>query len=303
MRRIAGQHQPPEPHRLGNEAAKRGDALFQRRAGFQRLCHLRRQAAAEFVPEGVVRPILDLVVDIALDVIARPGHRAHRAQGKAARGVRIDDFMRHRPRIGQQAKPAERIDLFIGGDRGFRHGTAADPVIAVTAGDEVAVDPVSDSVLGIGDPGMRRVDIVNGDVGGLVDSCASRLVTHLAQVARHFGLAVGGDHLAAGVFGQADGDRFIVKGEVHGVMRDAFGRKPVTGPGPVDQINGGLLENAGTDPRQHIFLCLPLENDIVDSGKIQKTAKQQPGRACPHNHNLFTHLLPPGQLGHRTVGK
>ena len=200
MRRITGQHQASEPHRLGNKAAKRGDALFQRRTGFQRLCHLRRQAAAKFVPEGVVRPVLDLVVDIALDVIARAGHRAHRAQGKAARRVRIDNLMRHRPRVGKQAQPAKGIDFLIGGNGGFRHGTAADAVIAVTAGNQVTVDPVSDPVFGIGNPGVRRVDIVNGDVGGLVNCFASRLVSHLAQVARHLGLAIGGDHLAIGVF-------------------------------------------------------------------------------------------------------
>ena len=150
---------------------------------------------------------------------------------------------------------------------------------------------------------MRRVDVVNGDAGGLIDSGASSLVTHLAQVARHFGLAVGGDHLAIGVFGKADGDRFIVKGKVHGVMRDAFGRKPVTGPSPVDQINGSLLKNTGTDPRQHILLCLPLQNDIVDSGKIQKTAKKQSGRTCPYNHNLFTHQPSPGHPMYSDTGK
>ena len=73
-------------------------------------------------------------------------------------------------------------------------------MIAVTAGDQVTVNPVRDPVLGIGDPGMRCVDVMNGDVGGLIDRGASLPFADFTQVARHLGLAIGGDHLAIGVF-------------------------------------------------------------------------------------------------------
>ena len=96
MRRITCQHQAPKPHRLGNEAAKRGDALFQRRTGFERFGHLRRQATAEFVPEGVITPVFNLVIDITLDVIARPRHRAHRAEREAACCVGVNNLFGNR---------------------------------------------------------------------------------------------------------------------------------------------------------------------------------------------------------------
>ena len=87
------------------------------------------------------------------------------------------------------------------------------------------------------------------------------------------------------------------------MVRNAFDRKPCPCFSPVDQIDGGLLEDAGANARQHVILCLPLEDDILDPGKIQQTAKKQPCRARPYNHNLFTHPLPPGQPYHSSAGK
>ena len=96
MRRVAGKHQPAKSHRLGHKTAQWCDTLFDGRARFQRFGHVRRQAQAEFIPEGVITPVFNLVIRITLDVVARPRHRPHRAEGKSACGIGIDHLFGNR---------------------------------------------------------------------------------------------------------------------------------------------------------------------------------------------------------------
>ena len=142
-------------------------------------------------------------------------------------------------------------------------------MIAVAAGDQVTVDPVRDPVLSVTHRRAITVEIMNLDILGLIDRVAAAGLADLAQIAGDFGLAIGGHNLAVGVLRQADGNGFIVKGQLQGVMRNAFGGKPVTRTGPVDQVNGRLFQNAGPDPRQHIVLRLAFKNHIVDAGKVE----------------------------------
>ena len=183
--------------------------------------------------------------------------------------------MRHRARIGEQPEPAERVDLLIGRDGRIRHGLAADAVIAVAAGDEVAVDPLRDTVLHIGDVGRRAVEIMDGDIRRLVDGLASRGVANITEIPCHFGLAVGGHDLAIRMLREADRNSLVIEREMHGMMLDAFPGKPVTGAGAVDQVDRRLFKDSGSDTCQNIFLGLALEYDIVDPGKVEKPPEKQ----------------------------
>ena len=58
--RIAGQEQPAEAHRFGDEAAQRRDALLDRRPGHQRFAAPGVEAQPQLVPERLVRPVFDL---------------------------------------------------------------------------------------------------------------------------------------------------------------------------------------------------------------------------------------------------
>ena len=171
MRGIAGQKHPPEPHRLGDEAAQRRDALFDRRPGDEFVDRLLVEPALQFVPEPFVRPLVDMIVERALHVIAAAVRRAHGAERKSPRVVGVDQFVADRRRLRQDAEPAERIDPLEGLDR-RRLVTLArlTPVKAVAAGDEVAGDLVGDAVLDVGDAGVVGIEIMRLDVGGLVDA-------------------------------------------------------------------------------------------------------------------------------------
>src|SRR5260370_30457006 len=110
MRGVAGEKHPPEPHRLGDETAQWRDALFDRGAGDEAVDRLLVQPAFQFIPEPLVRPLVDVVVERTLHVMAAAAHRAHGAEREAAGGGGINQFMRNRPRLRQYTEPAERID-------------------------------------------------------------------------------------------------------------------------------------------------------------------------------------------------
>src|SRR6185369_13778986 len=92
---------------------------------------LRGEAAAKLVPEGFVAPLIDLIIERTLNVVAASRLAALTAQGKTALVV-------DRRHVCQHAQPTERIDLFVGRDRVARNACAAYAVVAVAPGNEVA---------------------------------------------------------------------------------------------------------------------------------------------------------------------
>jgi len=103
---IAGEEQAPEAQRLGDKAAQRRDALLERRPGHQRRGRLRIEPAAQLVPEFSIGPLLDLVAQRALQVVAAARMRAHAAQGETALVLDVDQLVRDRRRVREQAQPA-----------------------------------------------------------------------------------------------------------------------------------------------------------------------------------------------------
>ena len=72
------------PNRIGSatKLRKRRDALLDRRPGDEFVDRLLVQPALQFVPEPVVRPLLDVIVERALHVIAAAVGRAHGARAQ-----------------------------------------------------------------------------------------------------------------------------------------------------------------------------------------------------------------------------
>src|SRR5260221_8149050 len=79
------------------------------------------QPALQFIPEPLVRPLIDVIVQRTLHVIAAAVHRAHRAKRKSSRMAGVDQFVRDRRRLRQDSEPAERIDPLEGLDRRRLH--------------------------------------------------------------------------------------------------------------------------------------------------------------------------------------
>src|SRR5690606_28921965 len=136
-----------EPERLGDETAERRDRLLDRRTGLHRFGCSRIQAPPQLIPEPIIAPALDLLVRRHLHIVAAARRGALRAQGEAALVVSIDEFFGHRRLVDQHAEPTKRVDPLECRERFGGYAGAADAVVAIAAGDVVAVEAVGDAVL------------------------------------------------------------------------------------------------------------------------------------------------------------
>src|SRR5262249_34396709 len=161
-------------HRLGDEAAQGRNALLDRGAGDEAVSRLLIDPALQLIPEAIVRPLVDVIVERALNIMPAAPGRAHGAERKTAGVVGIDQLVTDRRRVREDAEPAERIDPLELLDRGRLDAGAADAVEAVAAGDEVAENLVGDAVLHVGYARVTAVEIVRLHVLGLVDRSEPR---------------------------------------------------------------------------------------------------------------------------------
>jgi len=86
------------------------------------------EATLQLLPEPLVGPIPDRVVEDALKEEPAAGARALRAEGKAALVADIDQIGGDRRTVAQNAEPAEWIDLLVGAECGSRDSPPADTV-------------------------------------------------------------------------------------------------------------------------------------------------------------------------------
>src|SRR5207302_2743447 len=128
----------------------------------------------QLVPEALVRPLVDMVVERALHIVAAAVGRTHGAERKSARVVGIDQLGADRRGFRQDAEPAERIDPLVGLDCRWVYAGAADAMKTVAAGDEVAFDLVGHAVLDVADARAVAIEIERLDIGGLIDGGETR---------------------------------------------------------------------------------------------------------------------------------
>jgi hypothetical protein len=69
-------------------------------------------------------------------------------------------------------------------------------------------------------------------------------------------------------------------------MDKTFASQPLPDACLLQQAYGPLLDQAGTNPLEHVVRCVPLEDNVVDSMLVQKLAEQQPRRASPNDRDL-----------------
>ncbi len=270
--RVAGQEQPAMPHGLGHEAAQGRDALLDGRAGGQAGGGLGIQPEGQFGVEAVVGPVLDRVVQPALDVEPAAGRRAHRTEGEAALGGGIDQLFRHRRPVDHHPQPAERIDPLIGAQYLGWNGLAAGSVEAVAAGDEVALQLVAFAVLYPGQAWAGTGDVQRRHLLGLVDGLEPRGRAGLHQVAGDLGLAIDGDRLA-GQGGEIDAVARAAEAEFDALMDQAFRMQALGDARLFQQSYRAVFDQSGADAAQHMVAAAPLENDIVDARGMQQLAQ------------------------------
>ena len=291
MRRIPREEKPAEAHRLGHEAAQRGDAFLDGGAGDEVANRLRVEPAPQLVPEAVVRPFLDPLGQRALQVIPAAGRAAHAAKGEAAVVADVDELLGNGLRVRKHAEPAKRVDALESLQRRRGHALAADAVEAVAAGKKIAFDLVRRAVLAVAHARPRAgVEIVHADVLGFVDCLRSRRLARIHEVARDFGLAVDHD-VAAGQALEVDAQPPGAEPQLDAIVYQAFGMQAFAYAKAVEHFDRALLEHAGADALEHIILAALLDDQRVDAGLVQQLAEQQPRRPRADDRNLDAHHL------------
>src|SRR5579883_176876 len=287
---IAGEQQPAEAHRLGDEAAQRCDAFFQRRTGDEPLAPLVVESRPELLPEALVRPGIDVLRQAALQIVAATRSRTHRAERKAKRMADIDQFIGDRRRVGQNAKPAKRINALMRRDRARRNALAAHAVKSVATGNEVADHFMGLPVGAVSHPWRVSENIVQANVAGSVNGRRPNGGAAVHKIPGDLGLPVDHDRLP-GQLSKRDALASPVNADLHALVHKAVLVHARADAGLVEQINGGLLDDAGADSPLNVFCGLPFEDDVVDAVLVQELSEQQSRRARSDNHDLCAHAL------------
>lgn len=140
--------------------------------------------------------------------------------------IGVDQFGIGRPHFSQHAEPTERILPLEGFQRALGNRFTADAVIAIAAGNELAIDAMGDAALLVGGKRLGTIEVVKGDVRRLIDRGQSSRIALVHLIMRHFGLAIDGDLLAAGQRRQIDAVQAIVESKREACVRQPFGMQP-----------------------------------------------------------------------------
>src|SRR5215207_2775313 len=194
---VPGEEEAPELHGLDDEAPHPRDALLDDLAAVQRPA-LEREAPLELVPDPLVRPLVEVLVGPALEVQPREHRRAHAVQREPAIVVAVDQLVVRRRRLREDPEPAERVIARELGEHTARDRVAADAVVTVAAGNEVAAELPSFAVVDEPDRRRLRLEAVHRDVVYLEEQRAARLDPRGDQVLHDLLLPVDGDRPAAG---------------------------------------------------------------------------------------------------------
>src|SRR5690606_27070131 len=67
------------------------------------------------------------------------------------------------------------------------------------------------------------------------------------------------------------------------------------GTGPIEHIDGALLQHARADAAEHVLGTALLEDHIGYAGTVQQLAQQQPCRSGSDDRDLRLHISPPAR--------
>ena len=259
------------PKRSGSATKLRSGAMLfsMEGSGDQLRRGLRGQSILQLGPEGVIRPLLGLVVERALNVVAAAHLAALAAECETALVVDIDQLVRDRRHVSQHAQPAKGVNLFVQRDRAGRHGRATDAMETVAAGDEIGLNPVANTVLEVAHAGLRAVKSLDYHLIGVVHGGLARHTAGVHQVARDLRLSID-HHPLAGQPQQVDAVALAAETQLDAVVRQTLLLHPARHAGLLQQVDRGLFEYAGANAAQHVIGAALLDHDVGDAAAAEQ---------------------------------
>ena len=95
--------------------------------------------------------------------------------------------------------------------------------------------------------------------------------------------------MAAGEPVEVDAVQRAAEGQFGAVVAQALGVHAGAHAGALQQVDRGLLQDAGADATQHVVGAALLDDDGVDAGTVQQRAQQQSGRTGADDGDLGSH--------------
>src|SRR5579863_8305466 len=207
--------------------------------------------------------------------------------------VRVNQFVRGRWNVGQNPEPAKRIDALEALHRFRRDAMAADAVIAVAAGDEIARQFMCPAVARVAHRGMRAVEPVDAHILCLEYQSRARRDAGLHEILGDLGLTVNRDG-AAGQALQVDAKGLPGEPESEPVVDQSFAQHPLADVRLHEQVHGALFQDAGADAAGDIIAAPAFEDDAVDAVLVQQLRQQKTRRAGADDRYLSAgHGAPP----------
>ena len=276
--------QPPVLHRLGDEAAHAGHALLENRA-LGELPSVERDPGLQLLPDPVVGPERQVLVGVALDVVARELAGAQAQEREAALVGRVADLVDRGRDRSEDPEPAERILARELGQHAVRNARAADPVEAVAARDHVALDLLPRPLVGERQQRPLGLEVGDGHAGDLEQQRPARLQPRLDQILDDLGLAVDDDRLAHQLL-EVDPVPLAVELDPDPRVDLPVALHPPAHTGLDEQVGGPLLEHARADPRLDVLAAPVLDHDGVDALQVEQVREHQAGRAGTDDPDL-----------------
>jgi hypothetical protein len=105
------------------------------------------------------------------------------------------------------------------------------------------------------------IDIMNSDRLGFEDELLSGLKPCRDQVFNYFGLTINSDGPAARELEQIDSVPARVKTQLDATVNQSFALQPVGETGVLENVDGALLEDSGSDAALDVLATALFDND------------------------------------------
>src|SRR4029077_17946575 len=287
---VPGKKKTAVLHGLDDKTVHLGDVLLQDRPFNQFPTFLRGESSLELLPNSFVGPKPQILIRGALDIKAADLRRAHAEQSETALVISVDQLLRRRRRLRENAQPSEGIIALENRERARGNGGTADAMETVAAGNEIAGQLGFLSFMQEKNPGPRRVKIVDADFFGFKEKRAAESEPCIHEVFDDFALGIDRDG-AAGQVREIDAMGAPAEAQINAVMHEPFALHSLAHAHFSEQVGGVLFEEAGADALLTILAAVQFEHNGSNSPLMQQMAEHKARRAGADDANLGAHPI------------
>ena len=167
-----------------------------------------------------------------------------------------------------------------------RHVFATGPERPIAADHDFCSDfPLAPVGVGECHRGVVGVEVVQCSVGDLVVDLLAGRGPRVDQVLLHLGLPVDPDR-AAGQVDEVDVVALVGPLQVDTAVPVALALQPLAQPATPEQVDRGLLEDAGADPGGDVLLRAGLQHDRLDAVRGEQVREEHSGGAGSDDRHL-----------------